>query len=498
VNSTIRSILLYVLLVIIPTITVSMLLFTYHGYIMKQERKMQTRAVADLYKDYLNRYMGEATSGLEMLAMVINTTHKNNQEIKEILAGTNEKDPRFSGFYYAHADAEIFLASHPLSKTINVADRPYIQEVLREKKTTISPALTGRIKQDKVIAVATPVLEHFKQVTGILISSLRLGYISNSLNRLEPKYHFEVADNNGTVFLQDDDHYKHKDDENKVTLSLDKAPWQITVYPLPIDTASLYHSFFIELLVTLFLTNIIFLLIRYALLKRQTRQERMQNEVQKLELVGTLAASTAHEIRNPLTGIKGLVTLLSEKHKEEEDQFYFSIIQKEIQRINEIVSEFLILGKPTSVKQHTYDLKDIVKEVSLIIQSEANLHGIQFITVMEDKNIPIRCSKDHIKQVILNITKNAFDAMKQGDTLTIEVGARNDKAQVRITDTGIGMPEEVKKKIFDPFFTNKETGTGLGLVVCKRIMDMYDGDISITSTEGKGTVVHIFLPLAST
>lgn len=223
----------------------------------------------------------------------------------------------------------------------------------------------------------------------------------------------------------------------------------------------------------------------------------MQNEVQKLELVGTLAASTAHEIRNPLTGIKGLVTLLSEKHKEEEDQFYFSIIQKEIQRINEIVSEFLILGKPTSVKQHTYDLKDIVKEVSLIIQSEANLHGIQFITVMEDKNIPIRCSKDHIKQVILNITKNAFDAMKQGDTLTIEVGARNDKAQVRITDTGIGMPEEVKKKIFDPFFTNKETGTGLGLVVCKRIMDMYDGDISITSTEGKGTVVHIFLPLAS-
>ncbi|MBO9128446.1 GHKL domain-containing protein [Bacillus sp. 165] len=464
---------------------------------MKQENKEQTKAVADLYRDYLNRYIGEASSGLEMLALVVNTTHKNKEAIEKVLKSTNEKDARFSGFYYANADGILFLGSHPIINPVNIADRPYIQEVLNKKKTTVSPAVIDRINHNKAIAIATPVLSPFTEVTGILISSLRFNYISDTLNRLEPKYDFEVSDNTGTVFLHNNEHIKHTTDNEKITLPVDKAQWQITVYSLPINKSSLYPSFFIELLVSLFLTNIIFLLIKYTLLKQQAKLERRQNEVQKLELVGALAASTAHEIRNPLTGIKGLVTLLSEKYNAPEDQFYFTVIQKEIDRINEIVSEFLILGKPTAVKQQIYDLKDIIKEVSLIIQSEANLHGIELITVMEDKDIPIDCSKDHIKQVILNITKNAFEAMKQGHTLTIEVGSRNEKAQIRITDTGAGMPDQIKKKIFDPFFTSKKTGTGLGLVVCKRIVDMYNGEVSIISTEGKGTTVHILLPLAN-
>ena len=167
--------------------------------------------------------------------------------------------------------------------------------------------------------------------------------------------------------------------------------------------------------------SILFLLAQYMLLKRQTKLERQQNELQKIELVGTFAASTAHEIRNPLTGIKGLVALLKEKYKDEQDQFYFSVIEQEIERINEIVSEFLILGKPTAIIEQTYDVRTILNEVALIIQSEANLHNIVFHLHLPDHPVHIRCSKDHMKQVVLNITKNAIEAMTSNDTLTIVV-----------------------------------------------------------------------------
>jgi two-component system, sporulation sensor kinase D len=143
-----------------------------------------------------------------------------------------------------------------------------------------------------------------------------------------------------------------------------------------------------------------------------------------------------------------------------------------------------------------HDLKEIVKEVSLIIQSEANLHGISFLTLIENTSIPVLCSKDHIKQVILNISKNAFEAMQKNYTLTIEVSTHGNNARLRITDTESGMSEETKQKIFDPFFTSKAKGTGLGLVVCKQIIDMYNGKITITSSKGTGTTVDIFVPLA--
>jgi len=213
-----------------------------------------------------------------------------------------------------------------------------------------------------------------------------------------------------------------------------------------------------------------------------------------LELL-QLVPPTKSVIRNPLTGIKGLVALLKEKYKDEQDQFYFSIIEQEIERINEIVSEFLILGKPTATIEQTYDVRTILNEVALIIQSEANLHNIVFHLHLPDHPVHIRCSKDHMKQVVLNITKNAIEAMTSGDTLTISVTNNETHAQLQIIDTGKGIPKHIQKHLFHPFFTNKDTGTGLGLVICKRIIEMYNGHIFINSIENEGTTVHIEIPL---
>ncbi|MFJ8527278.1 DUF3149 domain-containing protein [Bacillus sp. NPDC094106] len=494
-NGNLRSIAFYILLVILPTLGIGATLYSYHSYQMQQENKQAAHTALFLYRDYLDHHIGEAMSALEMLAMVVST--ENMDGIKQIVHDTDEKDERFSGLYYTNKDGLITIASEGLTTPIDVSDRAYIQEAFKSKKTTVSSVITDRVLGHQAIMIATPIFTKQKQISGLLLASLRFDYISSALNAIKPQYHFEVTDQYGVVFLTDDNNEPSGQHTNMVSTPLQKLNWEVSVSPLPIHQQTLYQMVIVECLVTLFLMTILFLRVQYILLKRQTKLERQQNELQKIELVGTFAASTAHEIRNPLTGIKGLVALLKEKYTHEQDQFYFSIIEQEIERINEIVSEFLILGKPTAITEKTYDIRDILKEVAVIIQSEANLYNITFTLNLPDYPVHIRCSKDHMKQVILNITKNAIEAMSSGDTLAIIVTSNKEHAQLQIIDTGKGIPKHIQKHLFHPFFTSKDTGTGLGLVICKRIIEMYGGHILIDSKENKGTTVQIELPLDS-
>ncbi|HGH7179983.1 DUF3149 domain-containing protein [Bacillus cereus] len=490
-----QSIVLYILLVILPTIGIGATFYSYHTYKMKQENKLSAHTVLFLYRDYLDHHLGEAISALEMLAKIVGTETGNMNGIKQIVHDTDGNDERFSGLYYATTDGMITIASEGESMPVDVSDRQYIQDALRTKKTTVSSVITDRVLGHQAIMIASPIFNKQKELSGLLLASLRFDYISSSLNAIKPQYHFEVTDTHGVVFLTDDNNGTNDKHSNMLTTPLQKLNWTVSVSPLPIHKKILYQLVSIECVATLFLMSILFLLAQYILLKRQTKLERQQNELQKIELVGTFAASTAHEIRNPLTGIKGLVALLKEKYKDEQDQFYFSIIEQEIERINEIVSEFLILGKPTAIIEQTYDVRTILNEVALIIQSEANLHNIVFHLHLPDHPVYIRCSKDHMKQVVLNITKNAIEAMSSSDTLTIIVTNNKTHAQLQIIDTGKGIPKHIQKHLFHPFFTNKDTGTGLGLVICKRIVEMYNGHIFIDSIENEGTTVHIEIPL---
>ncbi|MDP7990926.1 DUF3149 domain-containing protein [Bacillus sp. MHSD_36] len=490
-----HSIVLYILLVILPTIGIGATFYSYHSYKMKQENKLSAHTVLFLYRDYLDYHLGEAISALEMLAKVVETETGNINGIKEIVHDTDKNDARFSGLYYATLEGIITIASEGDRPPVDVSDRKYIQDVLKTKKTTVSSVITDRVLGHQAIIIASPIFNKQKKVSGLLLASLRFDYISSSLNAIKPQYHFEVTDKHDVVFLNDDNNKTSDAHSNMLTTPLKRLNWKVSVSPLPIHHKTLYQWVAIECIATLFLMSILFLLAQYMLLKRQTKLERQQNELQKIELVGTFAASTAHEIRNPLTGIKGLVALLKEKYKDEQDQFYFSIIEQEVERINEIVSEFLILGKPTAIIEQTYDVRTILNEVALIIQSEANLYNIIFNLHLPDHPVHIRCSKDHMKQVVLNVTKNAIEAMTSGDTLAIFVTNNDTHAQLQIIDTGKGIPKHIQKHLFHPFFTNKDTGTGLGLVICKRIIEMYNGHIFIDSIENEGTTVHIEIPL---
>ena len=246
----------------------------------------------------------------------------------------------------------------------------------------------------------------------------------------------------------------------------------------------------------LIIAHVFYLLLKYFLLKKQAREEKNQNEAQKLELVGTLAASTAHEIRNPLTGVKGLIQLLSEKYTAPEDHYYFDVIHKELDRINAIVSEFLILGKPTMQKLEVVNLTETIDELRPIIVSDGHLHHVDCVWCLPTEPVNVECVKDQMKQVVLNITKNAFESIDGKGTLEITLKKQDQACKIKITDNGKGIPQEELKKIFQPFYTSKETGTGLGLVVCKRIIHSFGGTIQVESQINTGTTFTIHLPLA--
>jgi len=233
--------------------------------------------------------------------------------------------------------------------------------------------------------------------------------------------------------------------------------------------------------------------------ERRLWEENLR-QAEKLSVVGELAAGTAHEIRNPLTSIKGFVQLLQNRYHERGMQFekeYTEIMLAEIDRINLIISEFLALSNPLQPDPRIIDLKTILDEIMLLMKGEANLKNIN-VKMEIMGNLPFLVVEvDQIKQALLNLVTNAFWAMKDGGTLTIKAyhNIKDKAVEITFTDTGGGMSPEVLARIFEPFYSTREQGTGLGLTVTYRIVQNHGGTLTVTSEPGKGSVFTVKLPV---
>lgn len=496
-NAGIKSLFIYFSIVLLPTIIASYLLIQHKYDTLEQELMDHTDWTLHFYKNHFDQFLGKTIATTEALGLVINPGQNGIEEIEDVLKKAHSQDQRYSGLYYVNEQGEVLASSVELQSRVNVADREYFQNVVRSKKTVISKAHTGRVSKRYIITIATPVTRG-DNYSGYLLLSLRLDYIENEMKVLTPDTFIRATEKDGVEILSTAEQFTESKGQ-AISTSLTHTPWTLEGKPnfslFPKD--ELINASFSYIVTTFIFTHILLILMKYVILRRKSALESAQNEAQKLELVGTLAASTAHEIRNPLTGIKGLIQLLSEKYTDEEDRFYFSVIDEEIKRINEIVSEFLVLGKPTAEKTEDNDIRKILTELEPLILSEANLYNIKYRAVNDGEHpLMVKCTKDHIKQVLLNLTKNAFQAMPSNGTLVIQLEENSSNCQITITDTGKGIPKEALSKIFEPFFTMKDTGTGLGLVVCRRIISLYGGTIDIESEVDVGTQVKILLPLS--
>ncbi|GAA3402769.1 nitrogen regulation protein NR(II) [Paenibacillus hodogayensis] len=231
---------------------------------------------------------------------------------------------------------------------------------------------------------------------------------------------------------------------------------------------------------------------------KKIEQSAYQND--KLAMLGKIAAAIAHEIRNPLTSIRGFIQLLRPHLVQLGKEEYAKIVIDEIDRANEIIYEFLNSSKPSTPDKQDIHVAPLLKEVKLLFESEAILKGCDIELAEIDPALTVCVDTKQMKQALLNIIQNALDAI--GGTVCqergmIRISATGQASQVIISvqDNGSGMDFHTQSKLFDPFFTTKLDGTGLGLAVCYRIIKNHGGHIQVDSDIGLGTRFKITLPL---
>ncbi|MFC0044918.1 ATP-binding protein [Metabacillus iocasae] len=221
------------------------------------------------------------------------------------------------------------------------------------------------------------------------------------------------------------------------------------------------------------------------------RDEERMIESEKMSVIGQMAAAVAHEIRNPLTSLKGFVQLIQVTKEVNHD--HLDIMMSEINRINLISSEMLILGKKQHVSFQKEEINELLKQVVVLMIAEANLHDISIELEHSDEKMYVLCDANQLKQVFINIIKNSVEAMSQHGKIQLSITKKDGNVIVTCKDDGVGMSKERIKQIGTPFYSTKEAGTGLGLAVCYKIIERHQGSIVFESEVEKGTTVTVTL-----
>lgn len=227
-------------------------------------------------------------------------------------------------------------------------------------------------------------------------------------------------------------------------------------------------------------------------LSDRKQAEELLIRSEKLSVAGQLAAGIAHEIRNPLTAIKGFLQLMQPEQLNLEQ--YFHIIFSELNRIELILSELLMLAKPQEISYGTSNIVALLTDIATLLETEANLSNVMIEQHYEEEALLINCDENQLKQVFINLLKNAIDSMPKGGTVKLSMNKTDQMVEIIVQDEGEGMKQEVLKRIGEPFLTTKEKGTGLGLMITYKIIDNHNGRIKVESELGKGTKFTVSLP----
>ncbi|WP_175478102.1 MULTISPECIES: ATP-binding protein [unclassified Bacillus (in: firmicutes)] len=246
---------------------------------------------------------------------------------------------------------------------------------------------------------------------------------------------------------------------------------------------------------------IIITFVAYILLVRFTsyvKAIRLANESarqkENLVLMGQMATAIGHEIRNPLASLRGFAQLQQENYPNQNE--YYPIMIQEIDRIDSIVSDLMMIGKPRVSHFEKHSLEEVIEYVGSIVTQQAMEKGIMMKTEISEKVGYLECDDKQIKQVLINLLKNAIESMDNGGTIRTksEIVDKN-AVLISIKDQGCGISKEELKRIGEPFFTTKDDGNGLGLMISKLLIKDHGGDLSIDSILGEGTEMKIRLPI---
>jgi two-component system sensor histidine kinase HydH len=220
---------------------------------------------------------------------------------------------------------------------------------------------------------------------------------------------------------------------------------------------------------------------------------------ERLSTLGNMAATVAHELRNPLNSVSmGLQRLKGEfRPTQDEEQYsrFLELMRSEVERLNLIVEEFLSLARPMEIKPKPVRIDELLQEMAVLVESDAKSKKVQIKVVVPPDLPAARVDRNYFKQALLNLILNGMQAMPQGGGLTLEANVSRGHMVVSVTDTGNGIPEDILPLIFDPYFTTKTKGAGLGLPIARRIVEAHGGALTAESKVGQGTCFKITFPI---
>jgi signal transduction histidine kinase len=230
------------------------------------------------------------------------------------------------------------------------------------------------------------------------------------------------------------------------------------------------------------------------------REKALLNATRLLTM-GNMISEISHDLRKPLTNIKGWVQILREKWPDvAKDAEFFGMAEEEVHRLNDLVKELVDFSKPYKYETEIRDIRNIIKRASELLKPEFRKKNIKYSEKFEDCNWEIAVNKNQVLEIFLNLFLNAVDAMEEGGSLKITGQAQSPSFRkgnylaITISDTGHGIKKENLAKIFDRYYTTKETGTGLGLAVVERIITAHGGTLKVDSEYGKGTDFTLYFP----
>lgn len=245
-------------------------------------------------------------------------------------------------------------------------------------------------------------------------------------------------------------------------------------------------------------------LVGYVLLFRDmSEMRRLQQEIarsRRLASIGSLAAGVAHEIRNPLSSIKGFATYFRERYRDNaEDAETAEVMIREVDRLNRVITQLLDFARPLTLTRIPIAPQALVRQAIKMIESQAREGGITVTAELPSGIGAAPLDADRIGQVLLNLCLNALAAMAAGGTLRIALAQPEpDWIRIEIADSGAGIPAADLPRVFDPYFTTKPAGTGLGLPIVQKIVEAHGGSIALASEPGKGTTATLLLPARGT
>ena len=233
---------------------------------------------------------------------------------------------------------------------------------------------------------------------------------------------------------------------------------------------------------------------------RRAREARLRR-AENLASLTTLAAGVAHEIKNPLGSIGIHIQLIQRALKaparldRKTVRHYLDIVSEEVDRLNRIVVDFLFAVRPMDARLEEGDLNKVIGDLLEFVHFELSEAGVTVATRLDEGIPTLQFDEKFLKQALLNVINNAVAAMPEGGTLTVTTRRKGDVVDIDIADTGVGISEENMTKIFEPYFTTKDFGSGLGLTVVYKIVKEHGGEISLRSKEGEGTTFTVSLPI---